>query len=237
MKKFVSFALFIIMTLAMPITAFAQTISDSGNVTVTYTFEDSYTVTIPDSMTIGTPANVSASDVRIGEDQVLNVIVSSAQYNDGWQLSNGTNTVEYTLKIGNSGANIDNNGIILSATAGEDVTSTLHTAVTEVPTYPGEYTDTLTFSVVIANKNISQAKAEELVEKCEALLDAIEADATLYDTLYEKHNDLTTTKCELECHIMLFFIEHDDSTSQEGVNKAYAEALTKYNELKALAGI
>ena len=97
MKKIFSLALVFIMLFTMAVTVNAQTITESGSVEVTYSVAHSYTVTIPDSMTIGTPAEVSVTNVVIGADQGIAVTVSSTQYNTGWQLSDGTNNLDPTF--------------------------------------------------------------------------------------------------------------------------------------------
>ena len=156
MKKILSLALVLAMVLTMSVTAFATEITgNSGSVDITYTYEapvDSYIVTIPDSMTLGTDANVSAGDVAITAGYLLTVSVSSQQYDGGWKLSNGTNTLDYTLKI--DGADIENNGTVLTAKNGDTaVTKTLVTALSGTPIYSGNYTDTLTFNVSIVECN------------------------------------------------------------------------------------
>lgn len=148
MNKLLSLALILVMVLTMSTTAFAAEITgNSGSVDITYEVPNSYIVTIPDSMTIGTDANVSVSDVIITAGHLLTVSVSSQQYNDGWKLINGVDTVGYTLKI--DGADIANNATVLTVKNGGNVSETLATALSGTPIYSGNYTDTLTFSVSV----------------------------------------------------------------------------------------
>lgn len=148
MKKLLSLALILVMVLTMSITAFAAEITDgSGSVDITYEVPNSYIVTIPDSMTIGTDANVSVSDVIITAGHLLTVSVSSGQYNDGWKLINGDDTVGYTLKM--DGAEIANNAAVLTVKTGDNVSETLTTALSGTPIYSGNYTDKLTFHVSV----------------------------------------------------------------------------------------
>lgn len=149
MKKILSFALVLAMVLTMSVAAFAAEITDgSGSVDITYEVPDSYIVTIPDSMTVGADANVSVSDVIIASGNLLTVSVSSEQYNDGWKLINGDDTVGYTLKM--DGADIANNATVLTVKNGGTASQTLTTALSGTPIYSGSYTDTLTFSVSVA---------------------------------------------------------------------------------------
>ena len=238
MKKLLSLALATVMLFMISATVCAQEITDnSGSVTVTYTSEVTYTVTIPDSMTIGTPAEVSVSDVTIGADQGLSVTVSSDQYNEGWQLTDGTNNVGYTLKIGNSYDDLANGGEVLYATAGENVTTTLNTVLKASPIYSGTFTDTLTFSVDIVVKNITQAEAEDLVAKCSALVTELKASGANSSAhpLYTDTETLNIMSQTFNQKITAFFINQDGSYTQEQINTEYSRILEKYNALKAKA--
>lgn len=231
MKKIFSLALVFIMLFTMAVTVNAQTITESGSVEVTYSVAHSYTVTIPDSMTIGTPTEVSVTNVVIGADQGVAVTVSSTQYNAGWQLSDGTNTVGYTLQI--AGKDIENNGKILYTTAGEDATATLNTAVIKTPIYSGEFTDTLTFKVEIVDKDITKAEAEALRDNVRVLITEIEDDATLSDLLSDDVMILKTINNNFVDMINKFFVSNDGSYTQEDINNEYSYLLAEYNELKA----
>ena len=153
MKKLLSLALVLAMVLTMSVTAFAadNTLDNerkTGTTEVTHTVSDSYIVTIPDSMTIGTDANVSVKDVVLASDQELTVSVSSTQYNGGWKLKNGDDTIGYTLKIDNT--DVANNGTVLTVKSDETATKTLKTELSGTAKYSGNYTDTLTFTVAVA---------------------------------------------------------------------------------------
>ena len=153
MKKLLSLALVLAMMLTMSTTAFAAEIKQdtenkTGTTEVTHTVSDSYIVTIPDSMTVGTDATVSVSDVTLAEGYSLAVSVSSTQYDNGWKLKNGDDTLGYTLKIDNE--DVANNGIVLTAESGGTGTKTLVTALDGTAKYSGTYKDTLTFSVNVA---------------------------------------------------------------------------------------
>lgn len=159
MKKLLSLALVLAMVLAMSTTAFATEITgNSGSTDITYTYEapvDSYVVTIPDSMEVGTDANVSIKDVVLAVGYQLTVSISSTQYDNGWKLQNNGDTLNYTLKI--DGTDVTNNGTVLTAKNGNEVSKTLVTAVPEgqKPKYSGSYTDTLTFSVSVVDTSIN----------------------------------------------------------------------------------
>ena len=162
MKRFLSFALMIAMIFAMSANVYAGTITNDGTVTpnknqdviISYTSNVSYTVTIPDSMSIGVEATISVSDVMIDVNQGLSITVSSTQYNGGWLLKDTTKdkTVGYTLKNEISGADLPNNGTVLYTTSRVDAEATLYTEIKRAPLYTGTFTDTLTFSISIADR-------------------------------------------------------------------------------------
>ena len=230
MKKIFSLALVFIMLFTMAVTVNAQTITESGSVEVTYSVAHSYTVTIPDSMTIGTPAEVSVTNVVIGADQGVAVTVSSTQYNAGWQLSDGTNTVGYTLQI--AGKDIENNGEVLYTTAGEDATATLNTAVIKTPIYSGEFTDTLTFKVEIVDKDITKADADALIAQISEFTQSLDED-TLSDDLQADLMELKTTCWGESENFERFFVTNDGYYTQEDINNRYSSLLTKFNTFKA----
>ena len=230
MKKIFSLALIFIMLFTMAVTVNAQTITESGSVEVTYSVAHSYTVTIPDSMTIGTPAEVSVTNVVIGADQGVAVTVSSTQYNAGWQLSDGTNTVGYTLQI--AGEDIENNGEVLYTTAGEDATATLNTAVIKTPIYSGEFTDTLTFKVEIVDKDITKADADALIAQISEFTQSLDED-TLSDDLQADLMELKTMCWGESENFERFFVTNDGYYTQEDINNRYSSLLTKFNTFKA----
>lgn len=168
MKKLLSLTLIIAIVITMSVTAFASEIKEnsatnSGSTNITYTVDNSYIVTIPDSMTIGTEATVSVSDVILADGYNLKVSVSSTQYNDGWKLKNNDDYIGYTLKI--DGTDVDNNGNVLTARSGETPEKKLVTVLTGTAKYSGRYTDTLTFTVGLIDSNSYNATsvtAEEL---------------------------------------------------------------------------
>lgn len=185
MKKLLSLALVLAMVLAMSTTAFATEITgNSGSTDITYTYEapvDSYVVTIPDSMPVGTGATVSVSDIVLAVGYQLTVSVSSTQYDNGWKLKNNGDTLNYTLKIDNT--DVANNGTVLTAKNGNEVSKTLVTAVPkgQKPKYSGSYTDTLTFSVSVVDTSINATSmtTDQLKAAVAAELEAGKTDITV----------------------------------------------------------
>ncbi len=150
------------------VTAFAdQTLSSGGTtegtVQITYQQDNAWTVTIPDSMVIGTAAKVSASDVSIENSTTLKVTVSSDNYSGGWKLKSdngsGDKTIDYTLKAASdesgltSAPALEDNGTVLEVKAGT-VTgeASIKGEVSGSPaTGEDPYSDTLNFSVEVVD--------------------------------------------------------------------------------------
>ncbi len=238
MKKFLSLALVIAMMLMMSATVYAGTITNDGSVsgdinqdvTVTYTSTVSYTVTIPDSMTIGDEATISVSEVMIDADQGLSITVASTQYNNGWLLKDqSTNkTVGYTLKNGEAAADIPNNGTVLNTTSGVDKTATLYTEIKRAPLYTGTFTDTLTFSVKIADRDVSEAEARALKAQYQELRNSV---TTEQISEFGEFATLATRFALFDKQIQSCFVDKDGEYSQQDVNSHYFDILEIYNTL------
>lgn len=159
MKKLLSLALVLATVLTISVTASAKDITgESGTIMITYTADasstedDSYIVTIPDNMTLGTDATVSVKDVVLSAGKQLTVRVSSDNYNNNWRLSGGADDyLRYSLKI--DGTELANNGTVLTVGNGETATKTLKTALTDTPTRSGVYADMLTFTVSVTGSS------------------------------------------------------------------------------------
>ncbi len=159
MKKLIAFVLTLAMATIMSVTAFAadttiHQASDpkTGNTTVKFSVDPTYTVTIPGEVTLayddtsssykGSGA-ITTGAVRLHQYQEILVTVTG----DFKMTSKEQAELPYTMTIGNSAS---------AVVSGDDVatfvTSTMPQSVTlnysaENPTYAGVYTDTLTFTV------------------------------------------------------------------------------------------
>ena len=120
--------------LAMPVAA---------DTVVTHSVTESYEVSIPESLTVGTAGNIGISGLIDANTQVK-ISVNSA---NSWNLSNNNDNLGYSLKKEDQSA-VDYNAV-LTVVAGStdevDVTATLNEGVS--PKYRGDYTDVLTFTV------------------------------------------------------------------------------------------
>lgn len=140
----------------------------NGEITVSYTIGESYSVTIPADVVIpelGTPytGDFTVNSATMGSNSNLEVTVTSTY---GWQMKRATddneNVIPYTMSYKDTnGADAsvtvddDDNSVTIyssgdSVTEEEAITNTLSFTVsadTTLPTMAGTYTDTLTFTV------------------------------------------------------------------------------------------
>ena len=149
------------------VTAFAEDITNSSpnpqEVTVTYTVSETWTVTIPESITIEAGTGTSSGDDTVtikagailGEGKTrLKVTVSTT---DGkFELKNGSTTLEYEIRVDDSSSGFSGSAI----TSGQEIASTDGGNATDVVKYlqakikedakakvAGTYTGQLTFTV------------------------------------------------------------------------------------------
>lgn len=136
------------------ITASAATISgptDTGTATVTYTENSGWTIQIPETITVNTPAQIQASDVNIAGDSL--VITVNSKNNFKLKNEGETDEIGYTLKVAaqqdgltEAGA-LTQNGTVLTVT-GDSGSTYIGAYVDGNPSTAGEaYTDTLTFTI------------------------------------------------------------------------------------------
>lgn len=162
MKKLVSFMLVFGLVAGMSTTAMAAENegilnkgTQTGTVELTYTKDESYTVTIPanfDLKEADKDQTIEAKEVYIPSGKTLKVSIKSDNYDDGWYVKNGSeDKVLYTIKTG--GDSIANNGAVLKFEANDNThqaEETLEFALDEKNVhYAGTYTDTLTFTVTV----------------------------------------------------------------------------------------
>ena len=161
MKKLFAILLVTTMLTTMSVTASAAEITAPGEkqTTVTYTYDpvNEYVVTIPDTITIGNSATVSASVTEMEENKELVVTIASE---NGWVLkdtTNAENLLFYDMSIDAGTTTLSNNATVLTveSTNTSLETVTLSTTLEDSATVAGTYQDTLTFSVSLRDKYIS----------------------------------------------------------------------------------
>lgn len=151
MKKLFTLIFAIVMIATLSFTAFATDYNTEGNkgTTVEYTVAPTYTVTIPENVTInGTTATISAEDVVVAKGKYVSV--SLADDNDFSVSTEEGATLAYTVTVG--GMEIPAGGEILAVnpTNGKTGSSSVTFAIDESAIqYAGTYTGTATFTVAV----------------------------------------------------------------------------------------
>lgn len=162
MKKILTFILTLVMVLSMSVTAFAAdntfTPGDTANkdTTVTFSVDPTYTVTIPATITLAKDAAtgnykqdaaITAADVRLLEGKTIKVTLTS-----DFQLDTAASAaykLPYTVKVGDSDTAITTGATVATFdTSTTAQSSTLHFAA-DNPTYAGNYSDTVTFTISV----------------------------------------------------------------------------------------
>ena len=165
MKKIIALALVLVFTIALAVPAFAENISLSGSdngtslsgasnntAKVTYNVDGAYTVSVPATLVAnGDSQEVSATGVMLYKGTKLTVTVTY----DTLKVDEDEGTsLDYDIKKGD--AVIDKNGgEIFSIEAGGETTKAqaIQAKVTGTAIFAGDYTDTITFAVVIGQIN------------------------------------------------------------------------------------
>ena len=175
MKKLLSIALALVLVMSLSVNVFADSTiepDDNGNpnpgtasTAVEFSVKPTYTVTIPTKVELdkktdtGTGAvtyeqdeNITASaGVRLLNGQSIQVKLSAGDGEDKFVLTSGESaTLDYTVTVNNT--EIENNGVVATFETGQTAqTSTLHFAAND-PTYAGDYSDTVVFTIAIVNR-------------------------------------------------------------------------------------
>ena len=151
MKKLFALIFAIVMIATLSFTAFATNADpdDDRGVTVTYTVEPTYTVTIPATVNESESFKVSAVGVVLNTYEKLTVTLQS-----DFTLRNEQNA-ELAFKI-NDGA-ITNNAVVLSITGNGDKNNPLAkdsdpltAEIAEEAKYSGTYQGTITFTLAVS---------------------------------------------------------------------------------------
>ena len=162
MKKWFACILTVFFTLSVPSVSLAEgeTITqdsqeNSGNITVGYNAEVTYTVTIPASVTFSDTEkeierSLQVSDVVLNEGSVLNVNISSLNH---FTMVRNEGYIDYDLLVNYHEIPKDDQYTILTVAAGESSGWAILNFATDLQKehaqYAGNYTDTLTFTVSI----------------------------------------------------------------------------------------
>ena len=153
MKKLFALILAIALMATLSVTAFAADYDTAGDkgMNVTYSVAPAYTVTIPETVTIGadgTEKTVSAEGVVVNKGQYVSVTLA-ADNNFTVKTAEGA---ELTYTVTANGANVAAGGEILAVnpTDGKTGTATVTFDIDETKIqYAGTYTGTATFTIAV----------------------------------------------------------------------------------------
>ena len=153
MNKLFALLLAITMMATLSVTAFATDYDTTGDkgMDVTYSVEPGYTVTIPETVTIGangTSATVSAEDVVVNKGQYVSITLAA----DNNFIVKTAEGAELTYTVTANGEAVAAGGEILAVnpTDGKAGTATLTFDIDEsVIKYAGTYTGSATFTISV----------------------------------------------------------------------------------------
>lgn len=158
MKKLFALILAIALMATMSVSAFAADYDTAGDkdMTVTYSVDPAYTVTIPETVTIGadgTSATVSAADVVVNKGQYVSVTLAA----DNNFTVKTTEGAELTYTVTANGETVAAGDEILAVNpASADNGSTEITfAINDEIQYAGTYTGSATFTIAVKDAPVT----------------------------------------------------------------------------------
>ena len=182
MKKLLSFVLALALALSLSVTAFAEDTTISPNpdddykptpstadTSVEFNVAPTYTITIPAKVELDKKTNTATGTVTYEKDEIITasagvrllngqsiqVTLSAGKNETGFVLTSGEKaTLDYTVTVGgaeNAKPIASGDTVATFGTNTTQQTSTLHFAAND-PTYAGQYSDTVTFTIAIESK-------------------------------------------------------------------------------------
>ena len=153
MKKLFALILAITMMATLSVTAFAADYDTEGNqgMNVTYSVDPAYTVTIPETVTIGadgTEKTVSAADVVVNKGQYVSVTLAS---DNNFTVTSGEGaTLTYTVTKGVQPVAAGDEILAVNPADGKTDTATITFDIDESAIqYAGTYTGSATFTIAV----------------------------------------------------------------------------------------
>ena len=159
MKKLISVVvLALVIVLTMSVSVFAAdteinngTVNKNGNTNVTYTVAPTYTVTIPESVILGSTATVSAENVVLAKgNQVVVKLTDTSEDDNAFKVKCEDEALTYTVKNGDTTVNINDTVLTVNPASSATGSTTLSFSEPENVKYAGTYTGTVTFTVSVA---------------------------------------------------------------------------------------
>lgn len=158
MKKLLAITLALVMVLSLSVTAFAADITQdsnpkTGNTTVTYTVDPSYTVTIPATVTLGQYAEVVIAKPRVakGYEVVVRLTKTSSDNNSFTLTTQEGASLDYRIESGLNNIIYVGSVVARCGNYGETNHTQLKFEAPELAyvNYAGTYTGTVTFTVSV----------------------------------------------------------------------------------------
>ena len=159
MKKIITLALVSAMALSVSATVFAANITPETSswidTEVTYKVDPTYTITIPDTVTLGTSADVSASNVVIAKgSKVVVKLTGTSGTNNAFTVKNTEGAeLAYTVKNGTKNVNVGDTVPTVNPESATTGSATLNFNAPDANSikYSGTYSGTVTFTVLLEN--------------------------------------------------------------------------------------
>lgn len=149
MKKLFALILTVAMLATMSVTAFAAN-TTGGSMEVTYSVEPGYTVTIPETVTIGangTSATVSAEDVVVNKGQYVSVTLAS---DNNFTVTSGEGTtLTYTVTKDGQPVAAGDEILAVNPASADNGSTEITFAINDEIQYAGTYTGSATFTIAV----------------------------------------------------------------------------------------
>lgn len=163
MKKLISILTALALTLSLSVTAFATEIDQdtddpkTGTTAVTLSVDPAYTVTIPATVALTAQGNdpetyedtmdiTANANVRLLEGKVITVTITS---DFTMEDTDTGSTLDYTVTV--DGTDITDGGTVATFKTSTAVQTSTLTFAADAPTYAGDYSDTVTFTISVTD--------------------------------------------------------------------------------------
>ena len=168
MKKIFSSILCLAMILSTNIVAFAET----NDFVLTYTNEANYEIRIPESGSVDKASGkghiiFDIVDANLAQNQVIEVSISSKNYDNGWFLVNTKDTsdkIPYSINIIENGESVSNGEVVLRSS--EEANGMLFINVADI-TKVGTFSDTITFTSEIIDDTLFEFMISDIIFEAE----------------------------------------------------------------------
>lgn len=139
MKKIIALAIAIVMMAALAVPAFAAWTDDRSSTTVNYSVGESYTITVPASVSVdGEAGTITAAEVNLlANRQVTVTVASDCKFGD---VENA-----FAVKVN------DGDTLTVNFDAADETATVKAVSAANTPTEAGTYTGSITYTAEITN--------------------------------------------------------------------------------------